>query len=98
MEVSPDASDEEIRSAYRRLAQEWHPDQHPDNAEEAEFRFKEINLAYEVLSDPQNRRLYDLTLEADLNDPDLYDEPDDDVEVVEDTALAFEEQLMAVSS
>jgi hypothetical protein len=90
LEVSPDASDEEIRSAYRRLAQEWHPDQRPDNAEEADFRFKEINLAYEVLSDPQNRRLYDLTLEADLDDPVLYNDVDDDVEVIEDAALEFE--------
>jgi hypothetical protein len=90
LEVSTDASDEEIRSAYRRLAQQWHPDQHPENPEEADYRFKEINLAYEVLSDSQNRRLYDLTLEADLNDVELYGDIDGGVEVIEDAAIGLD--------
>lgn len=57
--VSPDASQAEIRTAYLRLAKEWHPDRNPDNEAEAERRFKEIAHAYDVLSDPDKRAAYD---------------------------------------
>lgn len=56
--VKRDASGKEIRSAYRRLARQWHPDVNPGNAE-AESKFKEINQAHEVLSDPDKRSAYD---------------------------------------
>ncbi len=56
--VSRDATDEEIKRAYRRLAMKHHPDRNPGDPE-AEARFKEAAEAYEALSDPQKRRLYD---------------------------------------
>ncbi|NPV08060.1 MAG: J domain-containing protein [Anaerolineae bacterium] len=56
--VSRDASDDDIRKAYRRLARKHHPDVNP-NDKEAANRFKEINEAYHVLSDPEKRRKYD---------------------------------------
>lgn len=58
--VSRDASQEEIKSAFRRLAKQWHPDRHPsEKKKEAEEKFKEIAEAYEVLGDPEKRRRYD---------------------------------------
>ena len=58
--VSQDASIDEIRKAYRKLALKWHPDKHPqERRAEAERRFIEIGAAYEVLSDDQKRAAYD---------------------------------------
>jgi molecular chaperone DnaJ len=56
--VSKGASDSEIKRAYRKLARELHPDVNPDEADQA--RFKEISAVYEVLSDPEKRRIVDL--------------------------------------
>ncbi len=57
--VGKNATDEELKKAYRRLAKKYHPDANLDNKEEAERNFKEVNEAYEVLSDSQKRRMYD---------------------------------------
>ena len=56
--VNKNASDEEIKRAYRKLAMKYHPDKNP-NKKEAEERFKEINEAYAVLSDKDKRKQYD---------------------------------------
>ena len=57
--VSKNATDEELKKAFRKLAKQYHPDANPDNKEEAEKKFKEVNEAYEVLSDKQKRQMYD---------------------------------------
>jgi curved DNA-binding protein len=57
--VSRDASDREIKQAYRRLARQYHPDRNPDD-KASEERFKVINEAHEVLTDPDKRHKYDV--------------------------------------
>jgi len=57
--ISRDASPEEIKKAYRRLAVKYHPDRNPGNSKEAEEKFKEVSEAYKILSDPEKRQIYD---------------------------------------
>ncbi|MFT7480617.1 MAG: DnaJ-class molecular chaperone [Gammaproteobacteria bacterium] len=58
--VQRDADEKSVKSAYRRLALKWHPDQHQDrDTAKAEAKFKRISEAYEVLSDPEKRAKYD---------------------------------------
>src|SRR4026209_1176893 len=56
--VNRDASEDDLKKAYGRLAMKWHPDRNPDNPK-AEEHFKEAKLAYEILSDSKRRSAYD---------------------------------------
>jgi molecular chaperone DnaJ len=62
--VAKTASQAEVKKAYRKLVQEYHPDKNPGNTE-AEDRFKEVQAAYDVLSDPEKRKQYDAFGSAD---------------------------------
>ena len=57
--ISKGVNQAEIKKAYRKQAVEWHPDKHKDNKKAAEKRFKEINEAYQILSDTDKRKAYD---------------------------------------
>lgn len=65
--VNRDASEQEIKKAYRKLAQKYHPD--VNNTPEGEKKFKEASAAYEVLSDPKKKSMYDQYGEAGVNGP-----------------------------
>ena len=61
LKVNRHATDEDLKKAYKRLAMIWHPDKNPSyKRPEAEAKFKLISEAYDVLSDPQKRQIYDL--------------------------------------
>ncbi|MEA2038481.1 MAG: molecular chaperone DnaJ [Thermodesulfobacteriota bacterium] len=64
--VSRDASEKDIKKAYRKLARKWHPDINPGN-KEAEKKFKVISMAYDCLSNPEKKKLYDEFGEEGLN-------------------------------
>ncbi|MDR2155557.1 MAG: molecular chaperone DnaJ [Burkholderiaceae bacterium] len=57
--VPKNASDDEIKKAYRKLAMKYHPDRNQGDAQNAEAKFKEVKEAYEILSDPQKKAAYD---------------------------------------
>lgn len=59
LSIPRDSSPDQIKTAYRKKAMKWHPDRNPENKETATQKFKEIAEAYEVLSDPKKRALYD---------------------------------------
>lgn len=65
LQVNKSASPEIISKVYKLLAKKYHPDSNPDNIKEAEEKFKEISEAYEILSDEEKRKNYDLELEAE---------------------------------
>ena len=59
LDVEPDASSDDVRKAFRRLALQYHPDRNPGNIVEAEKKFKELNEAYQVLGYAETRSRYD---------------------------------------
>src|ERR671939_1538633 len=70
--VKKDASTEEIKKAYRKLAAQFHPDRNPGDAS-AEEKFKEVQNAYDVLSDAEKRKQYDTFGSADGRGPGGFD-------------------------
>ncbi|KAK4429937.1 DnaJsubfamily B member 4 [Sesamum alatum] len=66
LKVSRNATEEDLKKSYKRLAMKWHPDKNAVNTKEAEAKFKQICEAYDVLSDPQKRQIYDLYGEEGL--------------------------------
>ena len=71
LNVPPSASEDDLKKSYRRLAMKWHPDKNPSSKKEAEAKFKQISEAYDVLSDPQRRQIYDQYGEDGLKSSDL---------------------------
>ena len=67
LNISKNATPEEIKKSYRKLALKYHPDKNPTNKEEAELKFKNIAEAYEILSDIDKRRKYDSNGENNIN-------------------------------
>ncbi len=61
LNTSREASQEDIKRAFRTLAMQYHPDRNPNDPFEADRKFKEINEAYQVLGDEQRRQIYDFT-------------------------------------
>lgn len=68
LEIAKTADADEIKNAYRKLAKKWHPDKNRNNVDEATQKFKDISLAYSVLSDPQKKEIYDKYGEKGINE------------------------------
>lgn len=68
LEVDKNASNDEIKSSYKKLAFKHHPDKNKDNIEEAQIKFKEISNAYSILSDPDTRSKYDMLGDENFNE------------------------------
>ncbi|GLT86338.1 hypothetical protein SLE2022_044830 [Rubroshorea leprosula] len=71
LKVGRGATEEELKRSFKKLAMKWHPDKNPINKTEAEAKFKQISEAYDVLSDPQKRQIYDSYGEEGLKSAEL---------------------------
>ncbi len=60
LEVKPDVNDEDLKKSYKIVAKKVHPDKNPNNREEATLKFQKVNQAFKILSDPQQRQIYDM--------------------------------------
>lgn len=85
--VSRNASLEEIKVAYRKLAFKYHPDLNPNGEE----KFKQINVAYEILKDPEKRQKYDFMQKYGMTDQDIFNKYYGDPDVI--MAMELEELL-----
>uniref|UniRef100_A0A069DV41 DnaJ homolog subfamily C member 21 n=1 Tax=Panstrongylus megistus TaxID=65343 RepID=A0A069DV41_9HEMI len=81
LEVEQEASEDDIRKSYRKLALKWHPDKNLNNSEEAKEQFQLIQQAYEILSDPQERSWYDRHKDSILKGGITSDYKDDSLNV-----------------
>ena len=73
LELEKNATPEEIRKAYKRLAFKYHPDKNPNNKEEAEKKFKQIYEAYSILSNENGKIKYDSLIEKNIQKFDAYE-------------------------
>jgi DnaJ-class molecular chaperone len=67
LDVPENASQDDIKNAFRKLAFKYHPDKNPGNEKQAEQKFKEINEAYSILGDTQKRQQYDFAKKSGFN-------------------------------
>ncbi|KAK7397834.1 hypothetical protein QQX98_012795 [Neonectria punicea] len=95
LNVDRQATDDEIKKAYRRKALELHPDRNIDNVETATRRFAEVQSAYEILSDPQERAWYDSHRDAILSGQDGND-PDAQPATFRNVRLTSAEEIMSL--
>ncbi|CCK70755.1 Jjj1p KNAG_0F00860 [Huiozyma naganishii CBS 8797] len=97
--VETNATDVELKKAYRRKALQFHPDKNPDNVEETTAIFASVRAAYEVLADPQERAWYDDHKEQILNDSVNLDDADDESHLDSSiTGVTSDELLMFFNS
>lgn len=84
--VSPQASQEEIKKAYRKLALEHHPDRNQGNRQ-ADHKIREVNAAYEILGDPDSRKTYDRLRLGQVESPTRYPHDVEPADVVSPSVL-----------
>ena len=68
LRINKDASSQEIKTSYKKLIKRYHPDLYPGNKTKAETITRDLNEAYEVLSDPEKRYIYDLSLQEPVDE------------------------------